>query len=126
MYTSLCLRSKASLAQLCEDFDDYLSAGSTTTDTTTTISPPTWSRQLADTILPLETLHTTITDSMAHRRALTTPDLQNYYSTASAPSMRAREPITEEMQRPFTPPDADGGNVKVVLRVRKFIKRGEA
>lgn len=27
------------------------------------------------------------------------------------------------MQRPFTPPDGDGGNVKVVVRVRKHIKR---
>ncbi|GAB7357912.1 hypothetical protein MBLNU230_g0079t1 [Neophaeotheca triangularis] len=60
---------------------------------------------------------------MAHKRALTTPDLHNYHSTASSPSMRAREPVTEEMQRPFTPPNADGGNVKVVLRVRKFVKR---
>lgn len=56
-------------------------------------------------------------------RALTTPDLQNYHSTASAPSLRSREPV-DVMERPFTPPDADAGNVKVVVRVRKFIKRG--
>ncbi|KAK4505722.1 hypothetical protein PRZ48_003687 [Zasmidium cellare] len=55
-------------------------------------------------------------------RALTTPDLQNYHSTASAPSLRSREPV-DVMERPFTPPDADAGNVKVVVRVRKFIKR---
>lgn len=57
-------------------------------------------------------------------RALTTPDLQHYHSTASAPSLRSREPI-DAMDRPFTPPDTDAGNVKVVVRVRKFIKRGE-
>ena len=59
---------------------------------------------------------------MAHR-ALTTPDLRDYHSTASAPSLRSREPVGE-MDRPFTPPDGDSGNVKVVVRVRKFIKRG--
>jgi hypothetical protein len=30
------------------------------------------------------------------------------------------------MERPFTPIDADGGNVKVVVRVRKFLQRGIA
>ncbi|KAK0281551.1 hypothetical protein LTR35_000734 [Friedmanniomyces endolithicus] len=59
---------------------------------------------------------------MAHHRALTTPDLAHYHSTASAPSLRSREPIAA-MDRPFTPPDSDGGNVKVVVRVRKFVKR---
>ncbi|KAK3066032.1 hypothetical protein LTR53_017772, partial [Teratosphaeriaceae sp. CCFEE 6253] len=58
---------------------------------------------------------------MAHHvRALTTPDIQMYHSTASAPSLRSREPI---MDRPFTPPDGDGVNVKVVVRVRKFVRR---
>ena len=61
-------------------------------------------------------------NAMAHR-ALTTPDLQTYHSTASAPSLRSREPI-DVMERPFTP-DVEGGHVKVVVRVRKFIKRGE-
>ncbi|KAK4630951.1 Kinesin-like protein [Fulvia fulva] len=42
-------------------------------------------------------------------------------STASAPSLRSKTPV--DMERPFTPPDGDGGNVKVVVRVRKFIKR---
>lgn len=47
-----------------------------------------------------------------------------YYSTASSPSLRSREPV--DMEPPFPPPpDADAGNVKVVVRVRKFIKRGE-
>ena len=58
------------------------------------------------------------------QRALTTSDLQTYHSTASAPSLRSREPI-ESMERPFTPLDAEGGHVKVVVRVRKFIRRGE-
>ncbi|CAK3806598.1 kinesin family [Lecanosticta acicola] len=55
-------------------------------------------------------------------RAVTTPDLQNYHSTASTPSLRSREPV-DSMERPYTPPDGDAGNVKVVVRVRKFIKR---
>jgi len=63
-------------------------------------------------------------NAMAHQRALTTSDLPTYYTTASAPSLRSREPI--DMERPFTPPDADAGNVKVVVRVRKFVKRGMA
>ena len=57
------------------------------------------------------------------QRALTTPDI-GYQSTASAPSLRAREaamPMTS--MRPKTA-DGDAGNVKVVVRVRKFLKRG--
>ena len=57
-----------------------------------------------------------------------TPDLHTYHSTASAPSLRSRTPIerdTMESPRPFTPPDVDAGNVKVVVRVRKFVKRGK-
>lgn len=64
-----------------------------------------------------------VLNAMAHR-ALTTPDLQTYHSTASTPSLRSREPV-EVMERPFTP-DGEGGNVKVVVRVRKFIKRGRS
>lgn len=44
-----------------------------------------------------------------------------YVSTASTPSMRARD-IDMADSRPGTP---DGGNVKVVVRVRKFLQRGE-
>lgn len=54
-------------------------------------------------------------------RALTTPDIP-YTSTASAPSLRAREaavPLPANMGSP------DNSTVKVVVRVRKFIKRGE-
>ena len=62
------------------------------------------------------------------QRALTTSDLQIYaahnpINTASMASMRSRTPV-DGMDRPFTPPDGDGGNVKVVVRVRKFIRRG--
>ena len=91
MYHHLRLRSKASLEELCQAFEDY-----------------SWERL--------------VLNEMAHR-ALTTPDLHSYHSTASAPSLRSREPIAD-MDRPFTPPDGDGGNVKVVVRVRKFIRRG--
>lgn len=55
---------------------------------------------------------------------------QEYYnysmnSTASSPSLRSRTPTTTTaMDRPLTPADTDGsGNVKVVVRVRKFIQR---
>ncbi|EMC97820.1 hypothetical protein BAUCODRAFT_66073 [Baudoinia panamericana UAMH 10762] len=61
---------------------------------------------------------------MAHQRALTTPDLQYYHTTASTPSLRSREPM-EVLERPVTPIDGGGGNVKVVVRVRKFVKRAE-
>lgn len=59
-------------------------------------------------------------------RALTTPDIA-YQSSASAPSLRAREAATPlEPMAPMRPMSSDGdsGNVKVVVRVRKFIKRG--
>lgn len=98
MYTSLRLRSQASLEDLCEAFDDL-----------------TWERL--------------VLNNMA-QRALTTPDMQSYahsmgstVTAASTASMRSRTPA-DAFDRPFTPPDGDGGNVKVVVRVRKFIKRG--
>ncbi|KAK1824690.1 hypothetical protein LTR12_000747 [Friedmanniomyces endolithicus] len=94
MYTHLRLRSKHSLDELCDAFNAI------TVDYTSGLNA----------------------DAMAHHRALTTPDLAHYHSTASAPSLRSREPIAA-MDRPFTPPDSDGGNVKVVVRVRKFVKR---
>ncbi|KAK0960272.1 hypothetical protein LTR91_019951, partial [Friedmanniomyces endolithicus] len=94
MYTHLRLRSKHPLDELCDAFNAI------TVDYTTGLKA----------------------DAMAHHRALTTPDLAHYHSTASAPSLRSREPIAA-MDRPFTPPDSDGGNVKVVVRVRKFVKR---
>ena len=54
-------------------------------------------------------------------RAHTTSELPTYQSTASAPSLRSREPM-EILDRPRS---SDGdANVKVVVRVRKFIKRG--
>ncbi|KAK0257309.1 hypothetical protein LTS09_007784 [Friedmanniomyces endolithicus] len=94
MYTHLRLQSKHSLDELCQAFSAI------TVDYTSGLNA----------------------DAMAHHRALTTPDLAHYHSTASAPSLRSREPIAA-MDRPFTPPDSDGGNVKVVVRVRKFVKR---
>ena len=54
-------------------------------------------------------------------RPQTAVDPSFYHSTASAPSLRSKEPM-ELMDRPRT---SDGdANVKVVVRVRKFIKRG--
>jgi hypothetical protein len=99
MYTTLCLRSRDCLDDLCYAFGEFTVAG------------------LVDCI---EGGY-----KMAHQRALTTPDLQSYVSTASAPRLRSRTPVDASMERPMTP-DGDGGNVKVVVRVRKFIKRGKS
>lgn len=96
MYAALRLRSQASLEHLCEAFGDITF------------------EQLA------------LNHKMAHHRALTTSDLPTYHSTASAPSLRSREPV-EVLERPLTPLESgDAGHVKVVVRVRKFVKRGRA
>lgn len=56
-------------------------------------------------------------DDMASR-ALTTSDLQSYRAHAG-------DRLADPMERTFTPIDGDGaGHVKVVVRVRKFIMRG--
>lgn len=95
MYTNLRLRSQTSLEAVGEAFGDEFSV-----------------------CLELS--------AMAHHlhnaRALTTPDMQSYVSNASTANLRSRE--ATELDRPFTPPDGDGGNVKVVVRVRKFVRRG--
>ena len=49
------------------------------------------------------------------------PDV-SYRSTASAPSLRARESEVVSMGR--STPDSAGGNVRVVVRVRGFLPRG--
>lgn len=49
-----------------------------------------------------------------------------FESTASAPSLRASEPMTHQMAFPDRSAPDDNGNVKVVVRVRKFVKRGTA
>lgn len=105
MYTSLRLRSELILDELCHAFHHRSLLY-------TTLFPDLQDAGWDD----------FNSDEMAHH-GRTMSSLQDYHSTASAPSLRAREAI-EDMQRPFTPPDADAGNVKVVVRVRKFIKRG--
>lgn len=71
--------------------------------------------------LPGEDIEEAETSIMAERPQ-TAVDPSFYQSTASAPSLRSKEPM-ELMDRPRT---SDGdANVKVVVRVRKFIKRGE-
>jgi hypothetical protein len=97
MYVALRLRSELLLQDLCNDFHD---------------------RDFL--LLPFGDSDSA---EMA-QRALTTPDLRNYHSTASAPSLRSREPLPASMERPYTP-DGDAGNVKVVVRCRKFVKRGK-
>ena len=90
MYHHLQLRSKVSLEDMCEAFEEY-----------------NWERQLR-----LAIAATTMAQRVPH----------GFVSTASSPSLRSKTPV--DMERPFTPPDGDGGNVKVVVRVRKFIPRG--
>lgn len=50
---------------------------------------------------------------------------QQQQSTASSPSLRSRESVIVSTQgiRPASP--SPGGNVKVVVRVRGFLPRGE-
>jgi len=102
MYPSLRLRSEQSLEFLCYAFRERTALGRL-------IFPPT-----CDLDLERETGMAT-----ARPRPATSLD---YRSEASAPSLRARVPA-EEMERPMTP-DGDAGHVKVVVRCRKFVKRG--
>ncbi len=44
-------------------------------------------------------------------------------SSASSPSLRSRESVVVPMGR--STPDLGGGNVRVVVRVRGFLQRGE-
>ncbi|KAK5158631.1 hypothetical protein LTR04_005175 [Oleoguttula sp. CCFEE 6159] len=54
-------------------------------------------------------------------RGLSPERPQLYATSASAPSLRSRDSVVVPMEP--LPPVNDGGNVKVVVRVRKFIKR---
>jgi hypothetical protein len=61
------------------------------------------------------------------RRFFTNSGLQQYRpfeSTASAPPLRAFEPLPASIND--TMAGDDSGNVKVVVRVRQFIKRGRS
>ena len=51
-------------------------------------------------------------------------DLRQLKSSASTPSMRSRESELVPMGR--STPDSGGGNVRVVVRVRGFLPRGES
>ena len=64
----------------------------------------------------------TAVDSRGHRMHAF-PETDSYISTASAPSLRARGPVQAEMMDRLAS-NEENGNVKVVVRVRKFIKRG--
>lgn len=118
MFVHTRLRSQEALDQLCADFAELNARWCFLPADSTFITPD--NHYFHHQHPPADA------DDMAAKRALTTPDLQSYHSTASAPSLRSRDPADIIMQRPFTPPDADAGNVKVVVRVRKFIKRGKA
>jgi hypothetical protein len=95
MFASLCLRSKVALQSTCESFLNGLPYQS---------------------LFPAAKLQNT---TMAERPSTTL----DYYSSASAPNLRSTQPAMEMMDRPRS---SDGdANVKVVVRVRKFIKRGK-
>lgn len=81
-------------------------------------------QSISDVILLLEEMALVPVDNLGYR-ALATPDSYDYTSSASSPSLRARESVVSMMDvaRPGTP---DGGNVKVVVRVRKFLQRGQS
>ena len=51
-------------------------------------------------------------------------EVRQLKSSASTPSLRSRESELVPMAR--TPPDNGGGNVRVVVRVRGFLPRGES
>lgn len=63
-----------------------------------------------------------LVDSRVYR-ALTTPDIPTHASTASTAPFRARTPESAPRES-IIMAGGDGGNVKVVVRVRKFLKRG--
>jgi len=103
MFASLRMRSEIALLQTCDALLDYCSLLQFAL-----LFPPPELREEAETV------------NMAERPQ-TAVDPSFYHSTASAPSLRSKEPM-EMLDRPRT---SDGdANVKVVVRVRKFIKRG--
>jgi hypothetical protein len=102
MFASLRLRSEIALWETCDVFLDHCSL-----------------LQFA-LLVPAEFAKDAY---IMAERPMTAPDQSLYLheSTASAPSLRSKEPM-ELMDRPRS---SDGdANVKVVVRVRKFIKRG--
>jgi len=102
MFASLRLRSEIALWETCDVFLDHCSL-----------------LQFA-LLVPAEFAKDAC---IMAERPMTAPDQSLYLheSTASAPSLRSKEPM-ELMDRPRS---SDGdANVKVVVRVRKFIKRG--
>lgn len=98
MYVPLCLRSQRSLEAVQDQLDSLLWtplwAASSTTNAATADDIPILSFAMS----------------------------RDYHSTASSPSLRSRTPV-DAMERPMTPSDDGCGNVKVVVRVRRFIQR---
>jgi hypothetical protein len=102
MFAALRLRSEIALWETCDAFLDHCSL------LQFALLVPTQFVEAADAYIMAE-------------RPMTAPDQSLCQSTASAPSLRSKEPM-ELMDRPRS---SDGdANVKVVVRVRKFIKRG--
>lgn len=67
-----------------------------------------------------ERLNATILHALAGGQS--DDNMQTYPTMASPASLRSKEAV-EVVERPFTPTGGDAGNVKVVVRVRKFIRR---
>lgn len=109
MYPSLRLRSEQSLEDLCDAFRAH-------TALDRLIFPPS---SPCEEFLDLGSAGC----DMATGKPRSATSL-GVHTTASAPSLRQRVPV-EEMDRPMTPDDG-AGHVKVVVRCRKFIKRGSS
>ena len=78
---------------------------------------------ISDVIQLLEEM--ALVDNLGYR-ALATPDSYSYTTSASAPSLRAARESTVNVMDAVRPGTPDGGNVKVVVRVRKFLQRGSS
>jgi hypothetical protein len=104
MFASLRLRSEIALLETCDAFLDNLH-----------------DRLFFPTYYAAGFAEPYTSYNIMAERSMTTSDIPVYQSTASAPSLRSKEPM-EILDRPRS---SDGdANVKVVVRVRKFIKRG--
>lgn len=100
MYVPLCLRSQRSLQAVQDDLTTLLHP---------CLIPSTTNAAAATATADNDIL--TLLAAMA---------LQEYHSNASSPSLRSRTPVDPSMMEN----DLDGGgNVKVVVRVRRFIQR---
>lgn len=75
-----------------------------------------------ESVLSTAEASSSIVESMAHRHDF----YERLESSASSPSLRASEPAPLVHEKMANGMDADAGNVKVVVRVRQFVPRGQS